>query len=502
MALEHGRGWPDCSPREFFLNETLPCPPGVDKGATLREFGYSPCGLGPASKKKVVAVCEFCGSRYSTTRVCVGRHGPVACKRCDAVASAYSRAGGVGDKRKFFLARSTIPSAEKIDAVETERSYGHSIGSSAAYSTRMVVSKCDYCGVRVDLSLSKYTGRKGRVCCRSWDCIRKKTVETLEAKYGVKCTLSIPSVLEKLQDPTTEQLVASVLKVRYGVDFVRQHQVGPYAFDFFVPSANLLIECQGDYFHDFKSNGYSGTPRDRSKASYVENNTGYRLVWLWEHELHLGRINKVLDYHVRQMVEPVLEFGLSDLEFGPASNEEAHRFLSSYHYLGNLGTVATCWGAWNAGQLVAICVFGGVTRNQTIKKVNELLGTGHGPGQVRELRRLCVHPGAHVKNLVSFSMKRFLDLQVARHPETRVVISFSDPNVGDSGTVYSASNWRRVSITKKSYHYLDPASCRIVHKKTVWDLAKSAHMPESEFAIKVGLSRVEEGSKVQWMKIL
>jgi len=169
----------------------------------------------------------------------------------------------------------------------------------------------------------------------------------LQEKYGVSCTLDIPSVREKLESPSTERLVAAVLSKRYKIEYIHQYTIGPYSFDFFVPSLNLLIECQGDYFHNFKENGYSGTPKDRSKSSYVENNTNFKLVWIYEHEIHIGRLHKILDYHIFNAIEPATDFELKDLSFSSIPNADAHQFLSKYHYLGNLGTVATCWGAFH-----------------------------------------------------------------------------------------------------------------------------------------------------------
>jgi very-short-patch-repair endonuclease len=475
---------------------------GINYIETISKFGYQPEFLAPSSKKRVVAVCDFCKNNFETSRSCVGKKGSTACKRCDAIAAAYSRLRDSGNKHEFYIKRSIIPYSEKIDLLETKKLYGYSISTLSPFSEKKIVTKCDYCNKRIDIPIRKFSTKNGDICCSSRICIRQKTINTLQKRYGVLCTLDIPSVKINLTNPSTKQLVASVLTNRYHVDFQRQYPVGPYSFDFYIPSANLLIECQGDYFHDFKKNGYSGTPKDKAKASYIENNTNYHLVWIWEHELHIGRINKILDYQIRQIMEPKISFLLKDLEFKAISNMDAHQFLSMYHYLGNLGTVATAWGAFHDHMLVAVCVFGGVTRNQTIKKVNTFLGTGYGPSELRELRRLCIHPAAHVKNFASFSLKRFLELQHVKHPLMKAVVSFSDPNVGDIGTIYAASNWQSMANTGPSYHYLDSKNGHMIHKKTVWDLANDTHMTESDFAIQAGLSKVEEIGKKQWVKVI
>lgn len=53
-----------------------------------------------------------------------------------------------------------------------------------------------------------------------------------------------------------------------------------------------------------------------------------------------------------------------------------------------------------------------------------------------------------------------------------------------------------------SYHYLDPNTNRMIHKKTVWDSAKQSHLKEPEFVFKSGLIKVDEIAKHTWIKIL
>ena len=54
--------------------------------------------------------------------------------------------------------------------------------------------------------------------------------------------------------------------------------------------------------------------------------------------------------------------------------------------------------------------------------------------------------------------------------------------------------------SSKSYHYLDPETGRMIHKKTVWDSARGSHMKEEEFANSSGLVQVEELPKHAWIR--
>lgn len=485
---------------EFYLDRRPVCHPVIDVSATVGRFGYSPHDLGKRSKKRVVARCEFCLSKFETAMCVVLNKPAVACKACDAVASSYARSGG-GDKHEFYLSKRPDVPFDAMDVDATRAQFGYDPKSLATFSAKKIVAVCKHCGSHVQIRMSKYSLRDGNVTCGKTVCVRKKTVQTLQERYGVTCTLDIPSVQEKLANPTTEQMIATMLSTRYGVEFVRNHVIGPYSFDFFIPSSNLLIECQGDFFHDFKNNGYSGTSQDRAKSTYVERHTGHKLVWVWEHELHVGRLSKILDFHIRGVSEPELTFDLSELQFGEVSKHVAHTFLSQFHYLGNLGSVATPMGASLGDEAIAVCAFGGVTRNQSIAKINKFTGKSFGPKDVRELRRFCLRPNVNVENLASFCLSRMVR-EYGKASGVKALLSFSDTSVGDLGTIYKATNWVSMGETGKSYHYLDPKTGKSVHKKTVWDSAKSAHILEHEFAVKAGLVKVDEEPKGVWLKLV
>jgi hypothetical protein len=332
-------------------------------------------------------------------------------------------------------------------------------------------------------------------------------VDTFNRKYGVSNTLDIPSVRDGYKKSSIEQIIEQILKDRYGVEYISQYIIDAgkfsYSFDFFIPSCNLLIECQGDYFHDFKKNGYVGTPKDRAKSSYIENNTNYKLVCIWEHEIHVGRINKILDYHIYKILEPEINIpDLKKLSFRQISSIDAHMFLSQYHYLGNLGSSSKCYGAYYDDILVCVCTFGGTTRQGTVEKLNKFLSSKIHPRVIRELRRFCIRPNVIAKNLASYCLKRFIGEFCSENDDVKYMISFSDSTVCDVGTIYKASNWKKLPSTSNSYHYFDGKTNKSIHKKTVWNIANRAHMTEVEFSTSIGLEKVKELPKSVWLKIV
>jgi|WetSurMetagenome_2_1015567.scaffolds.fasta_scaffold24953_2 hypothetical protein len=487
---------------EYYLNRRITIHDGIiNEEETVRKFGYKSSDLGSGSKRKVVANCEFCLQNFeSSLVVLLNKSDSIACKNCDAIASVYSRFKSSDNKHDFYLARRQKLSQECLDIEATKHKFGYDPNDLNQYSAKKIVAICKHCNTRLYIPIRKYSHRKGNISC--WKCMRIKTVNTLKERYGVECTLDIPSVREKLKNPLTEQIIESVIRNRYGVEFIRGYCIGPYSFDFLIPSCNLLIECQGDFFHNFKENGYSGLPKDRSKSTYVEKYTTYKLIWIYEHEIHIGRINKILDYHIHSVLEPEVIFDLKDLTFRIISSKDAHIFLTQYHYLGNLGTVATCVGAFFQDILMAVSAFGGVTRNQTIKKVNVLNDSNFGPSQLRELRRFCIRPNVKVKNTASYCLKRFIRCLTEVNSSVQAIISFSDPTVCDTGTIYKATNWKQLSDSAASYHYIDLKTYKLIHKKTVWDMARAAHMSESSFASTTGLEVVKEQKKQSWLYII
>jgi len=71
----------------------------------------------------------------------------------------------------------------------------------------------------------------------------------------------------EMQDTKPELAVQAVLD-DYKIDYIKQHKIGPYTFDFYLPDNNILIEVQGEYWHSFTA----VKNKDLSKNSFILNN--------------------------------------------------------------------------------------------------------------------------------------------------------------------------------------------------------------------------------------
>lgn len=154
------------------------------------------------------------------------------------------------------------------------------------------------------------------------------------------------------------------------------------------------------------------------------------------------------------------------------ASREANLLLDFGHYLGSSPKAANiCYGLFLDSSLIGCCVFG--------KGANQHLSSGAG-GEALELVRLYTVDWAP-KNSLSFFMARVIKLFKREHTDIKYLVSFADPNVGHSGTVYKACNWIYTGQIKKDYKYL-LSNGSLVHKskfrckdgKTEKELAKEA----------------------------
>ena len=71
----------------------------------------------------------------------------------------------------------------------------------------------------------------------------------------------------------------------YDVKYIQQKRVkddydNVYYLDFYIPKYKLVIECNGDYWHNLPERKI----RDKMLKKYVES-TGRKIIFIWEHEI-------------------------------------------------------------------------------------------------------------------------------------------------------------------------------------------------------------------------
>ena len=104
-------------------------------------------------------------------------------------------------------------------------------------------------------------------------------------KMGVISTLS----QSKRHKSSIEDIVYKKLK-EWGVEFTEQYPIdNRFVVDAYVPSSNLAIECDGDYWHSLER----AIKNDSKKDSYLTL-YGYRIIRLKEHHIKNGEYIKQL----------------------------------------------------------------------------------------------------------------------------------------------------------------------------------------------------------------
>ena len=74
------------------------------------------------------------------------------------------------------------------------------------------------------------------------------------------------------------QLILLILK--YDSIFLLKYQYF-FSLDFYLPDLKLVIECNGDYWHNLPDK----IKRDKQLKKYVES-TGRKIIFIWEHEIN------------------------------------------------------------------------------------------------------------------------------------------------------------------------------------------------------------------------
>src|SRR5690606_15866307 len=204
------------------------------------------------------------------------------------------------------------------------------------------------------------------------------------------------SIIERVTQQILDQL---------SIKFERQYALGPYSFDIFISSYNLLIECQGEYWHSRDHRKI----RDLQKFTYIDKYfPDHKILYLYERDfLNPGIIKQKLIHELfdSEFNENQINFSFSDLVIQELSVKEKlpnsyysapEEFLQSFHYAGFGRSAKKTFGAYLNDDLIAVCKFASIIRKEVATSIN--LKTT----EVLELDRFCIHPSYQKKNFASW----------------------------------------------------------------------------------------------------
>lgn len=278
-----------------------------------------------------------------------------------------------------------------------------------------------------------------------------------------------------------EDIVADAMDA-YGVRYVRQHTIGPWVFDFYVPDSELLIEVNGMYWHSKR------VGLDKAKATYVARHTKCKLQIITEADLLAE--HKLA--HLIGRTAPVNSVDFKSLQFKQCLKSDVDHLFAAFHYLGK----PTRGGRYFAVDLHGVPIAAIIASPSHRLEVAKSLGVNH--DKLIEIARLVIHPAYQVKNLGSWTVSR---LTRWAHGKYEAVVAFADTGL-HAGTIYKAAGYKDCGVSRtKDYEYKDADGFRL-HKKTVWDASKKNAMTEADYAIANKLSKVDVAPKRKFSYLL
>lgn len=323
-------------------------------------------------------------------------------------------------------------------------------------------------------NIKKHSGRISKLMKGKWANDKEYRQKVLTSMGRMNTVSSLQKIVYSIFDD-------------YAVKYEKEYVLGYFRFDCMVPDVleggkSLLIECQGEYWHNQKDRKI----RDKQKATYIGRycSDKFLLKTIWEHEFKRNGFvkNKLLQWCGINQTEN-FDFDFNDINFKKIDINVANVFCGKYHYFANAGRSGLFYGAFMGGKLVAVSAFAGITRKESINF------TDFKTNEVKELTRFCIADGYHKNNFASWLLSKLI-----KATGVKMIITYADETYGHSGIIYKSCNWQYVSEVKPDYFYRNKDNY-VVHKKTLWDHAKKQGSTEKQYSIEHGYDKIMGLSK-------
>lgn len=124
------------------------------------------------------------------------------------------------------------------------------------------------------------------------------TQKKLIKRYGVDNPSQVPGAMEKrrktwlkkygtinvaslIKSPTSIEIKMKKVLESLNLDFEEYFKLNGWVWDFCIPNKRVLIECDGDYWHNYPT----GSKSDHIKNKWVKNNN-WKLLRFWERDIN------------------------------------------------------------------------------------------------------------------------------------------------------------------------------------------------------------------------
>ena len=335
---------------------------------------------------------------------------------------------------------------------------------------------------------------------------RPKAEMTCIERHGVSNPFNIPGVFEKGlnkrlfndaykkvaiknigQYCDAEQFVENILKKllkEHNINFTKHDRkvLDGRELDFYIPSRNIAIECNGIYWHSevYKTNNYH-------YKKFVDcMNKGVQLITIWGDQVRRQPeviknmiLSKLGVYNVRLYARKCT--------IRECSKQDADIILTNH--VQGCGQSSIRIGLYYNNEIVSVMTFG--------KKRGCIGGTG--TENEYELIRYCVKPGYQIVGGASKLMKYFIS-----HFKPSKIVSFSSNDIS-TGELYKNLKFNRTS-TSMSYWYIDKDWRRYhrynFRKSELIRMGYDRSKTEKQITDEMGLHRIWDSGQTRWELVL
>lgn len=157
------------------------------------------------------------------------------------------------------------------------------------------ISVCSTCGIEFKstshVKTLKYCSMKCRSESKDWRKQNSEWHKKLPKSRFSAMGLKSVSSQDRIDHPTSiEKAVYDYLVIK-GIVFEKQKLInGKFSVDAYIPSLNLVIECDGSYWHSLDKN----MKRDKAKNAYLAK-CGYGMVRLNEPDIRNNKFVQILE---------------------------------------------------------------------------------------------------------------------------------------------------------------------------------------------------------------
>lgn len=212
--------------------------------------------------KRVILVCQHCGKPFQVQqyRAETAKYCSAHCRAVENTMENYpKRAKGINrvceNCGKLYYVPPKAIGTSRFCSRSCTSSFINRGEKTHLWKGGKRIRKCPRCGSEF---LVNPNDKRRVYCSKSCHDIARQvrrvlTCPTCQKVFTVRRIRFAHSFCSRdcfrLYRPTTIEIVIREVIARMGIDYIPEHKIGRYYIDVFIPSANLAVECDGDYWH-------------------------------------------------------------------------------------------------------------------------------------------------------------------------------------------------------------------------------------------------------------